>query len=316
MIEFNCPHCEKLLHIDDKYAGQTGKCTHCGKPITVEGTAPVAPQESPLKLPPNLPPMPPVQRTPKKSSAKPIIIGCAIAFVAVSMFVVVVLAAILIPAAARANDAAKRASCANNLKQLGLVFRMYSNESKGQKYPPLSPENGRLMFSPFPVYPEYMPDPEILLCPADEDLQSLSKYFEDGHPEGIIDDHSYFYLGYAIIDEEGLVAFAEAYETHTPEASGYDAAFKLPEGKLIADADSIFRLREGVARFMITDINNPSASAYLESSIPVLIERPDNHTPAGGNVLYMDGHVEYKEYPGEWPMTEKTIAILEKLDGM
>jgi len=42
-----------------------------------------------------------------------------------------ILAAILLPALARAREAARRSSCANNLKQWGLVFKMYSNESKG-----------------------------------------------------------------------------------------------------------------------------------------------------------------------------------------
>lgn len=30
MIEMNCPHCDHLLRIDDKYAGQKGGCKHCG----------------------------------------------------------------------------------------------------------------------------------------------------------------------------------------------------------------------------------------------------------------------------------------------
>ena len=46
-----------------------------------------------------------------------------------------ILAAILLPALSRAREAARRASCQNNLKQQGLVYKMYANESKGEKYP-------------------------------------------------------------------------------------------------------------------------------------------------------------------------------------
>ena len=47
-----------------------------------------------------------------------------------------ILAAILLPALARAREAARRSSCQNNLKQFGLVFKMYANESGGGQFPP------------------------------------------------------------------------------------------------------------------------------------------------------------------------------------
>ena len=43
-----------------------------------------------------------------------------------------ILAAILLPALARAREAARRASCANNLKQFGVVLKMYANEWNGR----------------------------------------------------------------------------------------------------------------------------------------------------------------------------------------
>src|SRR5690606_1602865 len=45
-----------------------------------------------------------------------------------------ILAAILLPALSRAREAANRASCQNNLKQYGIIFKMYSGESKS-KFP-------------------------------------------------------------------------------------------------------------------------------------------------------------------------------------
>ena len=78
-----------------------------------------------------------------------------------------ILAAILLPALARARESARRASCANNLKQMGIVLKMYSNESKGMKFPPKSPS--LYCFSPkaAAVYPEYLTDLNIWLCPSD-----------------------------------------------------------------------------------------------------------------------------------------------------
>ena len=45
-----------------------------------------------------------------------------------------ILAAILLPALARAREAARRAACQNNLKQMGLSFTMYASECRGM-YP-------------------------------------------------------------------------------------------------------------------------------------------------------------------------------------
>lgn len=83
-----------------------------------------------------------------------------------------ILAAILLPALARAREAARRASCANNLKQMGLVFKMYANESSGNKFP----NRTRIAFASAQsnfgidgaaVYPEYLTDVNVMVCPSD-----------------------------------------------------------------------------------------------------------------------------------------------------
>jgi len=43
----------------------------------------------------------------------------------------------------------------------------------------------------------------------------------------------------------------------------------------------------------------------------VMWEWPTNHGGAG-NVLYLDGHVEFVPYPGKFPMTEKFINELRR----
>jgi prepilin-type processing-associated H-X9-DG protein len=88
-----------------------------------------------------------------------------------------ILAAILLPALARARESARRASCQNNLKQFGLVFLMYAGEARGERFPPLAPygsvrPDGRsspLFAAPnaASVYPEYLADLNIARCPSD-----------------------------------------------------------------------------------------------------------------------------------------------------
>jgi prepilin-type processing-associated H-X9-DG protein len=92
--------------------------------------------------------------------------------------------------------------------------------------------------------------------------------------------------------------------------------------------NTIFRLREGVERFLITDINNPAGSAVAQSQVPVmwdiigsgaLVPAPSpwfkevgaesfNHTPGGANILYMDGHVEFSKYPSDTDIPTSVLA--------
>jgi prepilin-type N-terminal cleavage/methylation domain-containing protein/prepilin-type processing-associated H-X9-DG protein len=83
-----------------------------------------------------------------------------------------ILAAILLPALARAREAARRASCQNNLKQYGLIMKMYAGESPSELYPPNS--SWRLVnwwningFDTYTTYPEYQTDLSIMFCPSD-----------------------------------------------------------------------------------------------------------------------------------------------------
>jgi prepilin-type processing-associated H-X9-DG protein len=73
---------------------------------------------------------------------------------------------------------------------------------------------------------------------------------------------------------------------------------RVPEG-------TIYRLREGIERFLITDINNPAGSAMGQSEVLVMWDITmmdygeaitNAHFPGGANGLYMDGHVAWIQY--------------------
>jgi len=299
-----------------------------------------------------------------------------------------ILAAILLPALARAREAARRASCQNNLKQWGLVYKMYANESKGMVYPPFQVGyyydqshalKGVIDVGPnlFTLYPEYLTDPMIMFCPSDADLDGEMANAKDSNGEWCVGyaashggkcaraiDESYGYWGWVL--DRGSCAQAVPFDTFpnllvladeldaTPtgsvdaqlgamldklieavvtamgspqfgELQAADSDVTVPDGLGNGGGSTVYRLREGIERFLITDINNPAASAKAQSDVYIMFDQlattPSsyNHIPGGANVLYMDGHVQFLRYeecgpaPANRPQAE-FVGVLTAAD--
>ena len=137
-IPFHCPHCGAFTDVDEIYAGHTGPCAICARPITIPhapamqsaggaGTATAAPAQT-------------------KSGMFLLLVVIASGALAAVLLVVLGLA-LLRPAVQVARSAAAQSECESNLLSIGIALQAY--HAAHETYPPayIADADGKPMHS-------------------------------------------------------------------------------------------------------------------------------------------------------------------------
>ncbi len=179
-------------------------------------------------------------------------------FALIELLVVVaiigLIVALLMPAAGRARESARRVLCMNNLRQIGLAVFMYFDDHN-QCFPPM------MTFSPSVLWAEYVneyiDDINVWKCPsykyADTDFQQSNF------------SYGYNYHGLNMWNGENWVRYSIdkiPNKSHCIVAADSSPAFDAPD----------------------------TGVSYLEKEGD---EIPSNRHSGGANVLFVDGHVSW-----------------------
>lgn len=164
-----------------------------------------------------------------------------------------ILAAILLPALARARESARRMSCLNNLSQIGAAMWMYAQENDRQMPWSGGKQNADCLEA---MFSDYVAEREVFICPSDASgWGSEEEVFTNSELDAPQSYRaSYDYLG----------AYSTAPITVPPP--------QRPIPKVPIMWDTMSGATESHGRNLLGAIN---------------------HVPAGGNVLWLDGTVTF-----------------------
>jgi prepilin-type N-terminal cleavage/methylation domain-containing protein/prepilin-type processing-associated H-X9-DG protein len=211
--------------------------------------------------------------------------------------IIAVLISILLPALQRARMQAQITVCASNLRTIGHAVSMYAGENRTKL--PQYESNGAwlwdMAYGTRDALTKYGAPRETLYCPS--------------YPEQNVDALWNFGADYAVIGYFWLVKRAGPAATQVPQtlvARNYVDRYRVPDPWPGMPAALAARMPKTSSEYEVA--TDPVCKYELQDKVwSVKGGHPEAHVtphlnkdgkPRGANVLYLDGHVEFRAYNG------------------
>jgi prepilin-type N-terminal cleavage/methylation domain-containing protein len=190
--------------------------------------------------------------------------------------IIAILAALLLPALARAKDESKRAKCLSNLRQIGITQAMYTGDNRdvfpfsGAGWPQLPFVDLLKLYSPY--IPNHTNNGGFFLCPADSGLGfNIEWVLANGYftTNQLLFPNSYYY-------------YQDFYNT----------------SPLIPNAQRTLAIRKTRdVRYPTRKAISPCFASTGKSAYNVDLDTPTyGHGTEGMQLLFVDGHAQFANY--------------------
>jgi prepilin-type N-terminal cleavage/methylation domain-containing protein len=212
--------------------------------------------------------------------------------------IIAILAAILVPVLARAKERANRAGCQSNLRQQGEGFRMIDDDNNGYhpdlRYPPYAP-----VANPPTAYGNWPWDISTNFTDTMIDGGGCTRnvFYDPSYAEFNCSNTWFFNAHFRILDFVYLIPGAGMNAGGKPEQPYWKTNdFLIPGQAAPSDSELVVDV---VARDTGSgSFASISVGAFATYKPPILQRTThlDGATPAGGDILFEDGHVQWRTW--------------------